>query len=407
MGWGLVRLAIALFVALAPVSVRAQRSDDGEASRQILVMLRLPPPHLRLNESYTGAYGDSTTRAALRRVAARIARRSGLRLVEEWPMPLLGIDCFVMQVENAASVGAAIRSVSEQREVEWAQPMQIHETRSDRTRGDPLLPVQPSATAWHLAELHRVATGRGITVAVVDSRVETGHPDLAGQFIVNRDFIGGQPARPEEHGTGIAGVIAARGNNGIGIVGVAPAARLMALRACRETASSRSATCTTLSLARAIHFAIERGARVINLSLSGPPDPLLERLIAIALRRSSIVVAAYDPNLPRGGFPASEPGVVAVGDASLPALPPTVYGAPARDIPTTQPGGTWDLVNGPSYAAAHVSGLMALLRERGRPARLVRSDAGAVDACASLVQVTRTCDCACAIARQPVRRARR
>ncbi|HLZ77925.1 MAG TPA: serine protease, partial [Sphingomonas sp.] len=79
-----------------------------------------------------------------------------------------------------------------------------------------------------------------------------------------------------------------------------------------------------------------------------------------------------------------------------------VYTAPGRDIPTTEPGGRWYLVNGSSYAAAHVSGLMALIRERrthgGGPFALVsaRVDGGAIDACATLLGADRSCGCACA-----------
>ena len=385
-----------LSVTLIPTPAAAQ-TDDADVSRQILVMLRLPAPHRRLNEGYSGGYGDSASRAGMMRVAAGIARRTNLRIVEDWPMPLIGVHCVVMEAQAGRPLDDAIRTVSRQRQVEWAQPMQTYRSQSGGAAVDRLYATQPSVSAWHLTQLHRVATGRGVTVAMVDSGVDVNHPDLTGQFAAVQDFIGGRTGGSEAHGTGVAGVIAARRNNGVGIVGIAPSARLIALRACRETAGRDTATCTTLNIARALHYAIDQEAAVINLSLSGPHDQLLERLVGVALRRNSVVVAAYDPNLPSGGFPASQRGVIAVGDAALPALPATVYGAPARDIPTTQPGGTWHLVNGSSFAAAHVSGLMALLRERERPPRLIRASSGAIDACATFAPVTRSCDCTCAI----------
>ena len=405
-------LAAALFLTFAAFGVsapaRAQPEPSEEAaSRQILVMLRLPAPHFRVNQSYGGEYGDAATRIALRRLAEAIARRNNLRVVDDWPMPLIGIDCFLMEAAPGASIDEVVRAVSRSSRVEWAQPLQTYRTQSAPPAADTLFSIQPSAAAWHLGDLHRIATGRGVVVAIVDTGVELRHPDLAGQFLAGQDFIDGRPLDPETHGTGVAGVIAARRTNGVGIVGVAPAARLMALRACREAPSGGAARCDTLSLARALYYAIEHGAGVINLSLSGPPDPLLQRLLDVALRRRTAVVAAYDRHLPQGGFPASQPGVIAVGDAALPAQPANVYGALARDIPTTQPGGTWDLVNGTSYAAAHVSGLVALLRERGRPVRLVRSGNGAIDACATVTRVTPTCDCTCAVAREGGAPARR
>src|SRR5690606_32735448 len=110
------------------------------------------------------------------------------------------------------------------------------------------------------------------------------------------------------------------------------------------------------------------------------------------------IVASFDPGRPGGGFPASYPGVISAAEESLPSLPERVYRAPGRDVPTTQPGGRWYLVNGSSFAAAHVAGLLALLKEeRGSAAfraGLARAADGSVDACATLVRVTQDCRCA-------------
>jgi subtilisin family serine protease len=381
-------------------------SAAAAGEMRILVMLRLSPDHYRPNTSYGGAYGDRQTNRARHRLAERVARRTGLSLVEEgWPMPLLGVDCYVMRVPEGMAVEEAIARVSREPEVAWSQPMQTYRAMGGDSRGaDPLFQTQPAAAAWRLGDLHRIATGRGSTIAVVDSRIDVAHPDLAGQFVANLDFVGGRGSAPERHGTGVAGVIAAKEDNGVGIAGIAPDARLMALRACWQSDSSPGAAtlCNSLSLARALQFAIQRNAGVINLSLSGPPDRLLGQLLAAALARRITVVAAFDPDLPKGGFPASVPGVIAVANESLPRFPAGVYGAPGSDVPTTQPGGRWYLVNGSSYAAAHVTGLIALVRERhSAPARLVASQAsgGVVDACASLLGASASCDCSCALAR--------
>jgi len=371
---------------------------DPAATDRILVMVRMAPPHFRPNQSYSGAYGDVTAQAMRHRIASAIARRNGLELLDGWPMPLLGVDCFVMRVPASRTVEDAIRQTRRDPLVAWSQPMQVyHGHGSAHAPNDPLFRLQPAADEWHLADLHRLATGRGISIAIVDSKIETTHPDLAGQFVSDRDFVGfGSSA--EYHGTGIAGVIAAREGNGVGIAGIAPAARLMALRACWQTSSGET-LCNSLSLARAMQFAIDHAANIINLSLSGPPDMLLEKLVGIAIARHTTVVAAFDPALPQGGFPAALPGVVPVIDESLPSWPNGVYGAPGRDVPTTRPGGKWYLVTGSSYAAAHVSGLVALARQERRslPVSLSRKASGEVDACATLLRTTAACDCACAV----------
>ncbi len=175
-------------------------------------------------------------------------------------------------------------------------------------------------------------------VAVVDSRIDRHHPDLEGQVALEEDFVDGhgdRPGGPRHRGRRHH---RRAGRQRRGIVGVAPNARLLALRACWQQ-SSQSTGCTSLGLAMALHFAITHGAEVINLSLSGPSDRLLDRLLDVALARSISVVAAVDRSRPDGGFPASHAGVVAVADESGGAgLAGRAWCAPGRDVPTTAAG---------------------------------------------------------------------
>jgi len=370
-------------------------------SRQILVMLKMSPQHLHVGGAYGGRYGDASAWAARRRTAQSLAENNGFTLVDGWPMPLIGVDCYVMRVSAGVSIDAAVDRVSRDPRVAWSEPMQLYEAQggTPARAADPLAPVEPASSEWRLADLHKVATGRGVTVAIIDSKVEVTHPDLSGHFVADKNFLSSDPPAAEQHGTAVAGIIGAGAGNGIGIAGIAPGAQLMALRACWQVRSATASPtlCESLGIARALQYAIERKAGVINLSLSGPPGLLLQKLIDIALARKATVVAAFDPTLPRGGFPASMPGVVAVADQSLQNLPANVYGAPGRDIPTTEPGGKWYLVNGTSYAVAHVSGLVALVRERrsDSPLSLARSTSGRINACATLLRTTRACDCDC------------
>ncbi|WP_066588725.1 S8 family peptidase [Sphingomonas pruni] len=414
-----LRLCLAL-CGLATLAVGtpayAQERSAADAHRQILVMLKMAPPHYRPGAAYSGSYGDGAAMAARRRLAAGIARRNRLKLVDGWPMPLIGVDCYVMRVPDGMAMDAAIAQVSKDSAVAWSQPLQTYQARGSpvgAAPNDPLFRAQPAAMAWRLADLHRIATGRNVSIAIIDSKIDVAHPDLAGQFTANLDFVANsdldrRSASGEAHGTGVAGIVGAKAGNGIGIAGIAPDARMMALRACWQTAAGPT-LCNSLSLARALQFAIEHKAEVINLSLAGPADPLLARLIDLAVARNLSVVAAFDPSLPQGGFPASMPGVVAVADESLRSLPARVYIAPGRDVPTTQPGGKWYLVNGSSYAVAHVTGLIALMRQAGGRATHITLDrmaSGAIDACASLVGTSPGCDCSCAIDRRLATRPR-
>jgi hypothetical protein len=408
---------------------QAATADGVDDARKVLVLLRAAPPHYRPNGgAYGDAYDDVQGRSARRRVAAQLARAHGLTLVTDWPMPLLGLDCYVMAAPAGHSAAEAAALLSRDPGVQWSEPMHVYrgEAASPHRPGpraeppnDPLFPAQPAAALWRLADLHQMSTGRNVVVAVVDSQVERGHPDLTGQVQVAESFVSQPATTGEDHGTAVAGIIAARANNGVGIAGVAPGARLMALRACWQTSRQGPAApatlCDTLTLAKALHFAIDHRAQVINMSLGGPPDTLLARLIDVALERGVTVVGAYDHDLPDGGFPSSHRGVVAVSDAPVTGARPDLYTAPGRDVPTTEPGGRWSLVNGSSFAAAHVSGLIALARQTGGPqARGLEKVAlgaqrdpppvlvtastggGAIDTCATLLRALGPCDCACA-----------
>ena len=411
------RPLLGLFSALAALALSAAASPAASspapteaaaeaAPRQVLVLLPMPPSHARPGVTSGGGYGDQAGRGSRRRVAARLAQSYGLQLVDGWPMPLLGVDCYVMTVPEGRSLEEVARQLAHERGVADAQPSQMFRTQgATPSNADPLMRAQPAAREWRLKALHELSTGRGVRVAVIDSMVDQNHPDLVGQVETIRNFVANRPAPPEQHGTGVAGIIAARGQNGVGIVGVAPGARLVALRACWQTpargAGHGETVCDSLSLAEALHFAIDSKVQVINLSLGGPPDPLLARLIDVAIARGIKVVAAYDHAASDGGFPASHAGVIAVDDDSLATTVAGVYSAPGRDVPTTQPGARWSLVDGSSYAAAHVSGLLALVGEHRaigpRGTSLVASRAGGeIDACASLLRVSHRNDCACA-----------
>ena len=276
----------------------------------------------------------------------------------------------------------------------WAQPLNEFHAQG---HADPLSALQPVAAQWHLDDLHAVATGRHVHVAIIDSGVDESHPDLAQAVQARANFVDGQNWVPEVHGTAVAGLVAARADNGIGIVGIAPDAQLFALRACWEVSASQT-LCNSLSLAKALSFAIDHKAEVINMSLSGPTDLLLGRLIDVALAHRQQVVAAVDARAPGGGFPAAHAGVIAVADAQSDAQAGGLRGAwsaPARDLPTTVPGGGWRMVSGTSFAASEVSGLLAGMdqaqaeadsRAPASPTRLVRLPGGGIDACASLLQ---------------------
>ncbi|WFP49418.1 S8 family serine peptidase [Methylomonas sp. EFPC3] len=301
------------------------------------------------------------------RQAYDMAARHHLEFVAQWPVTELGVSCVVYRLADSRTLEETIRSLQQDREVESVQPMHSYRVLAETppaTQGysDPYLHLQAGFQSLHIAELHKVATGRGTRIAVIDTGIDTEHPDLKGQiqYSENTAPTPGNRYAGEFHGTAVAGILSAHPDNGIGIAGIAPHAEILAFRACwPEAPGALAAHCNSFTLALALNQALRMGSNIINLSLSGPEDPLLQRLIGKALAQGTVVVAAAPGSEQSGGFPANMEGVIAVspeqnGD-------PRLVGAPGRDILTTVPHQAYDFMSGSSFAAPHVAGVAALL----------------------------------------------
>lgn len=292
---------------------------------------------------------------ALQALAQQIAERYGLSLAAEWPLRSIAVHCFVMDARDHGDLEELLSRMRQDQQIRTAQPMQEFEVLENAMYGDPLLPSQQAMKQLNAIKAHEKSTGAGIKIGIVDSGIDQGHPDLAQRLIDARDFVSKRRRHiAEAHGTAIAGVIGADGSNGSGIVGVAPDADLLGLRACWQQ-PGQPGRCSSFSLARALNFAILNDIKVLNLSLGGPPDPLLEELVLNAIGKGTVVVAAWGET-GDASFPASVPGVIAAGRRKHGGIP-----APYTDVISTAPGGRYRYVSGSSVAAAHVTGVVALL----------------------------------------------
>lgn len=313
-------------------------------------------------------YGASPN---VERILNQLAGELELTRIEGWPIPSLAVYCEVLEVPEGRSVEAVITELADDPRVDLAQRMNVFHTLS-AGYDDPYVDLQPSIISLGIEAAHAVATGRDVLVAVIDSAVDTAHPDLRKSVGISRDLVAAsrRPRHGEVHGTAIAGVIASAANNAEGIVGIAPDVTLAALRACWSVAPNGSAAeCSTFSLAQALETALRLEPEIINLSLSGPSDPLLSRLLDQAIRRGIIVVAAA-PESPNTqlSFPSSHAEVISVQPrlTEQAALTRLRLAAPAEEILTTTPDAGYSFLSGSSLAAAHVSGIIALLVEQHR-----------------------------------------
>lgn len=216
----------------------------------------------------------------------------------------------------------------------------------------------------HLQEAHRISSGENVLVAVIDSKIDTQHPDLAG--VVDDEFdVIGTPATAHSHGTAMAGAIAAQSR----LVGVAPKVRLLAVRA--FSGSGESAESTTFNILKSVDWAASKNARIINMSFAGPADDLLREMLVRANARGIVLIAAVGNAGPRSPplYPAADPAVIGVtatdaNDRLMPQAnrgPQVAVAAPGVEIIAVAPDGKYQVTSGTSVAAAHASGVAALL----------------------------------------------
>jgi hypothetical protein len=343
-------------------------------------------------------YGP-TSRA--RRVMKSVEEDYGLREVNAWPIEPLHVHCAVLQVPDGADRATVLASLSHDPRIKLAQPLQTFATRSAQYN-DPYIGLQRGFAQMHVSDAHRWSRGEGVRVAIIDTGVDTRHPDLALSIAAAVNFVDADEAqfRRDRHGTEVAGVIAAVANNHEGIVGVAPEARLLAFKACWQARDGADpALCNSFTLARALAAAMNAHAQIINLSLAGPDDPLLSDLIREGLRRGILFVGAAASEMPEGKTALlHQAGVIEVAVAEDHAAHDSALYAPGREILTLLPGGHYDFASGDSIATAEVTGVITLLLAKHRELsaaeayKLLRSTStlmGAeerehVDACAAL-----------------------
>ncbi|MFG3709422.1 type VII secretion-associated serine protease mycosin [Micromonospora sp. NPDC047730] len=251
----------------------------------------------------------------------------------------------------------------------------------------PLAPVRPvSAPPWphqrYAPErLAPLATGAGVTVAVVDSGVDRRHPQLAGRVLDGTDLLdpGGDGGRDcAGHGTGVASIIAAGPRDGVAFHGLAPDARILPVRVSEQQVVEGRESGRTVSaedFARAIRWAVDHDADVLNLSVVLYADnPAVRAAVGYAVERDVVVVAAagnlHDSGDPRP-YPAAYDGVLGVGAIGADGArspfsqtgPYVDLVAPGSDVLMAAPGQGHHRAEGTSYAAPFVAATAALLRQ--------------------------------------------
>ena len=318
-----------------------RRSWIGRVVRASAAVAALAWPGASLGAGYTLGLTPDADPAS---VTAAVERATGERPRSLTPLRALAVGTRPVGLHRLPGVA-------------WVEPERVR--RLSFVPSDPLASRQWYAVANRAYDAWETPPPLApVRVAVIDSGADLGHPDLAGRIVGARSFVGGSAQDTRGHGTIVAGIIAAELDNATGIAGLAPSAELLIAKVVAP-----SGTISVQAEARAIHWAVDNGARVLNISLGGLRDPrnpsrdtfsrLEQEAVAYAVKKGAVIVAAVgnSDQAPRtpwrfASYPAALPHVLGVSALTRNGASPgfsnrdAVYNdvaAPGEDVISTFP----------------------------------------------------------------------
>ena len=202
-------VAVALILSgCAATDRRAERSSDIPKqlqTRQIIVTL-----------------GDAAPEQWVA-VAKALSEDYRLREVGNFPLSSIRVQCIVYQIPEDQLLESVVEQLGRDPRVESVQTNQVF-AGVQGSHSDPYATLEYGATAIRADRAHRVSTGKGVRVMVIDTGIDKDHPDLRGRIMKVANFVeGGEKSFAQDlHGTAVAGIIGARANDGVGIFGIAP-----------------------------------------------------------------------------------------------------------------------------------------------------------------------------------------
>lgn len=296
---------------------------------------------------------------------AQIAQRFGLTIEAAQSVGMLGRTVYTFRIGNGENVREVIRLIDAAGLRAAVQPNYSYGLTQDITgsTGDQGDVEQYIVKKLDLGAVHRLSRGDNVVVAVIDSEVDPSQPDFAGA-LVDRFDAGCGASAPDAHGTGMAGAIGSRTQ----LLGVAPNARIIAICAFGGAGTPEA---TSVKIIRGLDYAINHGAKIVNMSFAGPYDPALAQALQVAREKGVLIVAAAGNNGPKSPplYPGADPNVMAVtatdqNDRVFSGANQGKYiavASPGVNILVPAPDAGVQFTTGTSVATANVSGVAALL----------------------------------------------
>ena len=296
----------------------------------------------------------------LKKLARNITKDFKLELLEQWPIESINVHCLVIKLNEQQK--HLIAQLENDARVLWVQKYHFFQAASK-----PEVRFEPNTNqkSLNLPNLQKGLTGKGIRLAIVDSSVDSQHKDLQHAVKSKMNFVAKNKGllAGEEHGTGMAGIIAGWPSSKLGYRGIAPGVGLYVYRGCWE--EDEKTRCSTLTLSRALDAIAKDPPDILNLSLTGPKDRLLERIVDEITQKDVVIVTAYDRKRPAGKrFPLYRPEVFVAKIANPDELRESnIFPLPGQQILTSQPQQAHAYMSGDSLSAASLSAVIALMKQ--------------------------------------------
>jgi thermitase len=351
-------IALALFVivfaSLAIYIVYTSMASDGETQGPELKIAGEYAPDRILVRFKPGTRGEKQR---------EVANRNGLEQIDE----IKQIEVKVLKIKDKGNVAAKIKALSKNPNIIYAEPDYI--VKAELIPNDPHYPRQWGLPVVGAPESWDVTSGsNSVTIAIIDSGIDLSHPDLVGRIVPGYDFVNNDndPDDDNGHGTHVAGIAGAIGNNSTGVAGVNWGAKLMPVKVLRSSGGGYSS-----DVAKGITYAADQGAQVINMSLGGSDSTgALSSAADYAYGKGSTLIAASGNS---GNsvlmWPAAHEKVIAVGSLrdSTTLSDFSNYGkglslvAPGESIYNLWLNSGYATKSGTSMAAPLVSGVAAMI----------------------------------------------
>lgn len=308
-------------------------------------------------------------------IANRLIQQFRLVPLSQTQLTMLGVSLYRFRIPASSTVEETVATLAQQQGVASAQPNILYRLNADVPAASGAAGTGTSTGLPQYAldliearKAHAISRGSNVLVAIIDTGIDDKHPEIDGAISAHYNAFTGQPHTPRTHGTAIAGIITAHRE----LQGIAPEARILAVQAFGAETADGAGSGNSYRVASGLNWALLKGARIINMSFAGRlSDTLVSRLIDKGAQSGVILIAAAGNGGPdaKPPFPASHEAVISVtaiddGRQLYPHANVGAYidlAAPGVEVMAPAVNKGYDLATGTSFAAAHVSGLAALM----------------------------------------------